>query len=165
MVRIFLLLIFTISTFIGCASQQPFTPQAKQELIKQAHNGNKMALHKVCYGYHRGKGLPQDYGLALKWCNLAAEKNIPSSQTLLAEIYYLGLGVDKDYEKAFHWYKAAANHNHPHAQYMLGLMYLEGQGGVKVRKPRTAMSWLRKASAQGHVKARKKLNEVIKTIH
>ena len=158
MTRITLVLIATLFSFYGCTSQPILSPEAKT-LIKQAQAGNKQALHKVCYGYHRGKGMPQDYDQALKWCTQAAEKKIPSSQTLLAEIYYLGLGIDKDYKKAFHWYKTAANNNHVHAQYVLALMYLEGQG-VNAKKSDKAIYWLQKATTQGHAKAQQKLKEL-----
>jgi len=158
MSRIALFLIVIFFSFYGCSNQPTLSPEA-EVLIKQAQTGNKPALHKVCYGYHRGKGLPQDYEQALKWCTQAAEKSIPSSQTLLAEIYYIGLGVDQDYKKAFHWYKTAARNNHAHAQFVLALMYIEGQG-VNRKKPHKAITWLKRAALQGHKKAQRRLKEI-----
>lgn len=153
----FVSLILITLWLAGC-SAPPLSPEANA-LIKQAEAGNTKAIHKLCHGYQRGKGLPKNYDEAFKWCSKGAEMKIPSSQTLLAEMYYLGLGIDQDYRKAFHWYKMAANLNHSHAQYILATFYLEGKGGV-FKKPRKAIYWLQKATSQGHIKAQRKLKEI-----
>ena len=142
---------------IGC-SLAPLSPEANA-LIKQGEAGEMKAIHKLCYGYLRGKGLPKDYDEAVKWCSTGAKKGIPSSQTLLAEMYYFGLALDKDYKQAFHWYKSAALNEHAHAQYVLALMYIEGLG-LRIKKPEKAVPWLKRSASKGHKKAQQKLKEL-----
>lgn len=144
--------------FAGCTAAPPLSSETNT-LIKQAEVGNVNAIHKLCYGYLRGKDAPKNYDEAFKWCTKGAGKNVSSSQTLLAEIYYLGLGIIKDHKKALYWYQMAANNNHAHAQYVLALMYLEEQS-INSQKPVEAIMWLKRSAAKGHKKAQQKLKEL-----
>lgn len=61
--------------------------------------------------YEMGKGVPQDYGLALQWYTTSAERgdHVASDGMVgLASLYERGLGVAKDTAKANEFYKQAA---------------------------------------------------------
>lgn len=141
------------------AKAKPAPPQGMEQLVVQAEK-NLDAQHALCYRYLRGVGgATKDYQKALVWCEKAAINNIPSSQTLLAEMHYLGLGIIKDHNKAFHWYKKAAGNGHTHAQYVLALMYLEQESDV-AKNTDKAIIWLQRSASKGHKKAQQKLQEL-----
>ena len=57
--------------------------------------------------YSKGKGIPQDYGEALKWLRKAAEQGNSSAQLNLGVMYDNGKGVVQDYITAHMWYNLA----------------------------------------------------------
>jgi TPR repeat protein len=131
------------------------------ELIHLAGTRDKEARHALCYRFLYGVGgAEQDYSKALHWCEIAAKTGLPSSQTLLAEMFYRGQGTGVDYARAFDLYAAAANQGHPHAQYMLALMYGRGLG-VK-QSDDLGLVWLRRAASNGSEPARQLLNQMEK---
>ena len=47
-----------------------------------AKTGDAQAENNIGYLYERGLGVPQDYGMALKWYKLAAVKALPEGNTI-----------------------------------------------------------------------------------
>ena len=45
-----------------------------------AKTGDAQAENNIGYLYERGLGVPQDYGMALKWYKLAASKALPEGE-------------------------------------------------------------------------------------
>jgi TPR repeat protein len=60
--------------------------------------------------YHHGEGVEADAGEAAKWCQLAAEQEVPEAQLILADCYLRGRGVPEDYVLAYVWFNRASSH-------------------------------------------------------
>lgn len=118
--------------------------------LADAEKGDASAMHRLCYGFLYGEeGRKADPPQAFRWCSAAARMGIPSSQTLLAEMYYVGTHVTKDIEQARAHYRDAADQGHPHAQFMLGrIAFLE-----EPHDPVAFCRWTRAAVLQGYDKA------------
>ena len=78
--------------------------------------------------YSTGRGVPQDYAVAVKWYRKAAKQGIARAQYNLGLKYYLGQGVSQDYAEALKWYRKAAKQGYANAQFGLGLLYDLGKG-------------------------------------
>jgi S1-C subfamily serine protease len=65
--------------------------------------------------YYFGKGVPQDYKIALKWFTLAAEQEDAKAQYSLGLMYALGEGVIQDNVYAHMWWNIAASSGHKNA--------------------------------------------------
>ncbi len=112
-------------------------------------------VHNSCYSYMYGvNGFPLDYKKALGWCSQGAEMGIPSSQTLLAEIYAYGHGLDQDLELAGKYYLQAANQNHLHAQLMVFQLFnvIQAESSSSEQK-KVGIEFLKKAADSGYEQA------------
>jgi uncharacterized protein len=78
--------------------------------------------------YLGGLGVPQDYRMALAWCERAANQGEARAQYLLGSMYRDGTGVLKDPVRAMELFRKAADQDLHWAQYNLGLMYFLGEG-------------------------------------
>lgn len=58
--------------------------------------------------YAYGRGLPQDYALAIDWLRRAAQRGHSGAQSYLGSFYENGYGTDRDPVQAFVWYSLAA---------------------------------------------------------
>ena len=68
--------------------------------------------------YFFGRGVPQDYGTAVRWLRLAADQGNAVGQGVLGAAYYFGRGVVRDYIAAHTWLNLAAtagDESAPHA--------------------------------------------------
>jgi len=92
--------------------------------------------------------IPQDYGLAKMWFQIAADKGHALAQYNLGLMYFFGKGVPQDYAQSAFWCRKAADQGYIDAQYILGFMYYGGQG-VMQDYAQSAV-WSRKAADQGH---------------
>ncbi len=101
--------------------------------------------------YHHGKGVPQDYGEALRWYLKAADQGNVKAQYALGYMYYTGEGVPQNLNEAFSWYHKAADQGDAKAQYALGLSFYEGRGVPQDRVE--SAHWYRKAADQGIAQA------------
>lgn len=86
-----------------------------------------------------------------------AEGGDDVAQCDLGLIYFFGKGCDIDYSKAVHWFMLSANQGNSEAQYRLGLCYERGYSVIKSKE--IARTWYLKASDNGHVAAKKKLEQ------
>jgi len=82
--------------------------------------------------YFLGEVVPQDFGLALKWLNLAVVQGCCSSYVLLGQMWRDGKGVGIDCEKAFEMFSLAAEKKDVFGQLYLGNMYYFGEGQKKI---------------------------------
>jgi len=74
-----------------------------------AEQGDPTAQTILGNMYDEGKGVPQDYEEAVKWCRLAAEQGFPQGQDNLGQMYFEGRGVPKSYVEAYKWFNLAAS--------------------------------------------------------
>lgn len=92
-----------------------------------------------------------NYELAIKWFEKAANQGLATAQLQLGDMYANGQGVQQNYIIACQWYMKAANQGEQEAQYALGNIYSSEKIGYKdINKAR---QWYEKAAEQGHVKA------------
>jgi uncharacterized protein len=77
-------------------------------VFRAAELGDPRAQTTVGFMHETGRGLPQDYMLAVSWYNRAAEQGYPRAQFLLGLMYNKGQGVAEDYVVAHTWINLAA---------------------------------------------------------
>jgi TPR repeat protein len=99
--------------------------------MRMAEQGNPQAQRKVGQVYYEGKGVQQDYRLAMHWFRLAAEQGDAEAQNGVGTLYDNGKGVPRDYQEAARWFRLAAEQGHVLARRNLGWMHEKGQGFEK----------------------------------
>jgi hypothetical protein len=96
--------------------------------------------------YEFGRGVPQDYAVALRWYRIAADQGNAAAQYNLASMYQDGKGVSMNYVEAVKWYRRAADQGLAGGQLLLGTMY---ENGIVVPKDVIrAYMWFNLAAAQ-----------------
>jgi uncharacterized protein len=81
---------------------------ASGNVFRAAELGDPKAQTAVGFMYETGRGLPQDYMLAVSWYRRAAEQGYARAQHLLGLMYDRGQGVAEDYVVAHTWLNLAA---------------------------------------------------------
>jgi|GEM_PF-1335171 TPR repeat protein len=141
--------------FCACANSVPY--ESSHE-FKLAETGNVDAQYYIAMNFLNGdEGYPKDYNQAKRWLEKASEQGDASAQNALGIIYLRGLGSDRNISKSEYYYRLAANKNHENAQLQLALILLNKN---KVEDLAEAKNWLRKASLQGNVEEKSKLEEL-----
>ena len=83
------------------------------QLRSVAEGGDPQAQFDLGYRYYFANGIPQNYELAAKWFQRAAEQVgpvQPYAQNALGHLYHHGQGVTQDYAAAVAWYQRADAH-------------------------------------------------------
>ena len=101
--------------------------------------------------YYQGKLVGQDDALALKFSELAAQKNYADAQFLTGQIYRSSTQIDRDSGKTLYWFGRAAEGGQVKAQYQLATMYLKGEGVATDLQRAAALYQM--AATQGHARA------------
>jgi len=101
----------------------------------------------MAYAY--GEGAQQNYEMAFKYFQHAAEQGYVPAQYRLGVAYANGEGTEQDYVAALTWYQKAARQGYVIAQRSLCKMYLEGLG-VEQNKP-LALAWYSILAEHGNV--------------
>ena len=117
----------------------------------RAEKGDAKGQFDLASMYFYGKGVPQDYAEAARWCRKAAEESDPLAEFVIGSMYYDGHGVPQDYTEAALWYRKAAEQGDAAAQFDLGSMYRDGKGVQQDYSE--AIGWYRKAASQGNADA------------
>jgi hypothetical protein len=133
---------------VGTSRYADAQPTDIATLTRQAEAGNASAQVLLGLDYYSGEQVPQDYGLALKWFQKAAQQGDPMGQCRVGRMYEWGLGVSKDPSEALRWYHLSAEQGDSSCQFDLGEMYWYGNGVEP--SDYEAVSWFRKAAAQGY---------------
>ncbi len=97
--------------------------------------------------YDNGRGVTQDYKLAVHWYRKAAEQGLALGQYNLGIMYDNGRGVPRSDEIATQWFRKAAEQGLMHAQNDLGVRYFIGRGVPQDDK--LAAQWFRASAEQG----------------
>jgi hypothetical protein len=108
--------------------------------------------------YYFGRGVPQDYGEAVRCYRKAAEQGYAKAQFNLGLMYHDGKGVPQDHDEAVNWYRKAAEQSDVKAQSALGYAYYNGEG-VPLDFAE-GFRWYRKAAEQGYALAQQALGSV-----
>ena len=92
-----------------------------------ANSGDPDSQNIIGHCYEDGDGVQQDFGKALEWHKLAAQRGNFDSAFRIGRIYHFGLGVEQRFSDAVEWYGIASNGNHDLAKVNLGLLYINGK--------------------------------------
>lgn len=90
-----------------------------QSTLEQAELGDREAIFEMAERFYEGRGVPQDYTIAVGWFQQAAELGHPKAQTNLGMMLWIGRGCEKDRETALYWVKTAARKQYEPAQELL----------------------------------------------
>lgn len=84
-------------------------PRAAPKIALAAERGDARAQAHLGFMYATGRGVPQNYALAIYWYRRGAEQGNPSAQHLLGLMYDKGHGVPTDHVLAHMWLNLAAS--------------------------------------------------------
>lgn len=141
-------LILMVVLYAASEADKTIDPKAFEAAAQQGDLDAQFNMGSI---YLTGKGVPQDYGAALKWYKLAAEQGQINAQNQLGTMYIKGEGVPQNFKTAIKWYTRAAEQGDISAQSNVGWMHLSGKGVPQDFK--TALQWLKPAAEKGGVKA------------
>lgn len=164
---------------------------ALQWLREAAGGGHVDAEYQLGLLYRDGIGVPKDLTRAMRWLQVAGVAGHEKAQTAYAELHRAQLlresgnlraaakGGDATAQytlgqhylvgkaplvvnpaQAVVWLTRAAERQHADAQYEIGTFYRDGTHVA--RDPVLARKWLAKAAAQGHVKAKVAVQDIIR---
>jgi hypothetical protein len=133
-------------------------PQALQELLEAADQGDEDAQQNLGGMYYNGYGVKKDYKQAAAWYQKAADQGDADAQKSLGDMYYYGYGIKQDYKQAVAWYQKAADQGGAYAQNNLGDMYYNGYGVKQDYKQ--ARAWYQKAADQRYADAQNNLGDM-----
>lgn len=77
---------------------------------------------------YENKNYIKDYGKAISWYKLSAERNFTPAMNKIAKFYSEGKGVEMDFGKAREWFEKSASLRNSSALNELGLLYKDGRG-------------------------------------
>lgn len=113
----------------------------------RAEKGDAKSQIDLSSMYFYGKGVPQSYAEAARWCRMAAEQGNAAAEFGMGSLYYYGNGVPQDYAEAARWYRKAAEQGNLRSEFDLASMYYAGKGvGQDYNE---AVRWYRQAAEQG----------------
>ena len=130
-------------------------------LRELAEAGNAEAQTEFGERFEDGRGVGQDYALAVSWFRRAAEQGYAPGQFALSFMYARGLGVAQDDVEAVRWERRAADQGHAPAQYNLGVSYRDGLGVGQDHGE--AVRWFRRAAEQRHASGQNNLGRMYAT--
>ncbi|MBF0124347.1 MAG: sel1 repeat family protein [Magnetococcales bacterium] len=134
---------------------------AVNDMMRAANEGHAVAQSNLGARYAMGKGVPQDYQEALRWCRKAAEQGDAKAQYNLGVMYGSDSDiVPQDEIEAEKWYRLAADQGYAAAQFKMGTLY--DYGNVVEQDDIQAHVWYNLAAAKGHreaIKARDDLSQ------
>jgi hypothetical protein len=131
--------------------EQERLAQDAQAYRMRAEQGDAEAEFHLSTMYLKGRGLPQSYAEAFRWCRKSAEQNYARAQDGMGYLYYHGYGVDGDFTEALRWFHLAADQHLPEAENEIGIAYDVGNG-VPVDHGE-AVRWYRLAADQDYAAA------------
>ena len=133
--------------------------QALRKLQQSAENGDAQAQYRLAVLYHKGQGVPKDYGQAASWYLKAAEQGHAKAQLYLGLMYRNGRGVEQDHTQAAQWFMKSAVQGEGKAQYYLGVSFCMGTGVLKDYA--TGAVWLNRSARQGNSDAENMLQKML----
>ena len=125
---------------------------ALKEITPLAKSGQADAQHLLGLMYYMGRGVQQDYKLAMYWHRKAALQGKADAQYVVGAMYYTGNAVAKNSKEAVIWFRKAAEQGHAEAQHALGLMYRYHVADIPQDSVIAYMLW-NLAAANGHANA------------
>jgi TPR repeat protein len=112
---------------------KPHWEQAVALYRQAAQAGLAEAQFALGQAYAAGKGVDQNYLLAVRWLSEAAQQGLATAQFAIAEMHIEGHGVARDPKQALVWLRKAARQNHLGAQVALEQMDQSALDGEPLR--------------------------------
>lgn len=137
--------------FVHAALENRHLAKQAAAYRSRAEQGDAESQSKLGSMYSRGKGVPQDYGEAVRWYRKSAEQGYAKAEYNLSIMYRDGKGVPQDYAEAERWCRKAADQGDGRAEEGLGFLYYRGEGVPQDYAE--AARWYRKSAAQGDASA------------
>jgi TPR repeat protein len=138
---------------MGKLYAEPHEPQAAELFRQAALTGSADAQYALGQAYAAGRGLEQNFELAVRWLTDAAVQGFSAAQYDLAEMYAKGQGVTQNQELALDWYQQAADQDHLGALVALELRrnlgYEETDTRTLAKRKRDEVRWVKVAEAGG----------------
>ncbi len=116
--------------------------------MPMAKAGDPFAQHNVAVMFDDGRGVPENYALALKWYLRAADQGLADSQFMAGMIYAAGRGRPQDPAQAYCFLSLAAAGNYPHAERARDQEETNLTRSQRDRAQRQSVAWLKKRRAQ-----------------
>lgn len=112
-----------------------------------AQQGDPSAQFEVAARFAEGKGIKQDFPLAITWYTRASQKGFIPAQYRLATLYERGLGTSADITRAKVWYRRAADQGNIKSMHNLAVL----AAGPQQAEPDypTAARWFTEAAERG----------------
>ena len=119
---------------------------------KAAGMGNAEGIYNLALMYKRGRGVRQDFVMAVKLLKEAASKppfhktmrtpvvGVAEAQHSLGLTYEEGVGVTQSFPEAYKWYKKASDLGYSNSSNNLAFMYRDGKG-VPVDMKKAGQYW------------------------
>jgi TPR repeat protein len=98
------------------AADQGYAPAQKALRMAEAEAGDPVAQLNLGFDYYYGRGVTQDYAIAVSWFRKAANQGDKGAQTSLGIMYVKGSGVKQNYTTAISWLRKAADQGYAPAQ-------------------------------------------------
>ena len=130
-------------------------------LRELAEAGDAEAQTELGERYEHGRGVGQDYAVAVSWFRRAAEQGHARARSALGFMYGTGRGVEQDDAEAVRWDRLAAELGNARGQHNLGVSYRDGLGVS--RDDENAVFWFRRAAEQGFAAAQTGLGQMYST--
>jgi hypothetical protein len=121
------------------------------EYRTRAEQGDADAQNKLGALYYTGKGVPKDYGEAVRWYRKSAEQGYAKAEFNLSYMYQHGKGVPLNFVEAERWCRKAAEQGNARAEEGLGYLYYRGEGVPQSYAE--AARWYQKSADQGDANA------------
>ena len=115
-------------------------------LVPLAEQNNTYAERLLGIMYVKGRGVPQDYGLGMRWMRIAADKGLADAQNEMGIFYQRGWGAEQNEAEAAKWFRLAADQGMVLAQNNLADTYVLGLGVPQDLGE--ALKWYRLAADQ-----------------
>ena len=122
-------------------------------LRELAEAGDVDARTELGERYEHGRGVVQDYTVAVSWFRRAAEQGYAPGQAALGFMYGTGRGVRQDDAESVRWFRRAVEQGNTRGQNNLGVMYATGRGLER----NDAVRWYRRAAERGNAFAQDNL--------
>jgi len=128
-----------------------------KSLAQEAEAGSAHAQNVLGSAYYKGKGVPQNFVLALSWYRRAALSGDLTGRDNLAAMCWRGEGMPKDAAGARRLFLENTRSNDAMAETWLASMLASGAGGPA--DPAAGFAWAKRAALQSDVWAMAELGE------
>ena len=98
-----------------------------QDLAIDATLGDPFAQHNLGVAFHRGEGIPRDYGKAATMWRQSSSAGVLESYNNLGHLTYYGRGVKQDYTEGLRLWRRAAEKGFAESQVHMGHAYSDGK--------------------------------------